>query len=260
MQIQIQGLIQFALPLFPTAEKDLLGVQQLLNSSETSLHQLTAMLDCRGLHKDYLDALIGICYDGVEGLLYLVLFSLLVAASFSTIICATPRAWKHFTGRCHLSYLTDGCWSTVRPSVFFTTRSDGTLDIWDFLFKQNDPSLSLKMFERETKREKILEARHKEMRLKERARSEGQATEVEETLPEDPQEVLNRTRQEFFEVIQAEMQRRTWAEARTLLSKVKDHVADEVAAQEEESQLPKDKEEEEEEKEEKEEKDAAKEP
>ncbi|NWH59060.1 TTYH2 protein, partial [Geococcyx californianus] len=99
MQIQIQGLIQFALPLFPTAEKDLLGAQQLLNSSETSLHQLTALLDCRGLHKDYLDALIGICYDGVEGLLYLVLFSLLVATSFSTIICATPRAWKHFTGR-----------------------------------------------------------------------------------------------------------------------------------------------------------------
>uniref|UniRef100_A0A8B9G0U0 Protein tweety homolog n=1 Tax=Amazona collaria TaxID=241587 RepID=A0A8B9G0U0_9PSIT len=99
MQIQIQGLMQFALPVFPTAEKDLLGVQQLLNSSETSLHQLTAMLDCRGLHKDYLDALIGICYDGVEGLLYLVLFSLLVAASFSTIICATPRAWKLLTGR-----------------------------------------------------------------------------------------------------------------------------------------------------------------
>ncbi|KAM4674127.1 protein tweety homolog 2 [Amazona ochrocephala] len=99
MQIQIQGLMQFALPIFPTAEKDLLGVQQLLNSSETSLHQLTAMLDCRGLHKDYLDALIGICYDGVEGLLYLVLFSLLVAASFSTIICATPRAWKLLTGR-----------------------------------------------------------------------------------------------------------------------------------------------------------------
>lgn len=35
----------------PLLQKDLLGVQQLLNSSETSLHQLTAMLDCRGLHK-----------------------------------------------------------------------------------------------------------------------------------------------------------------------------------------------------------------
>lgn len=77
MQIQIQGLLQYAVPLFPTAEvqqggeqgipippaapqscltplfpqKDLLGVQQLLNSSETGLHQLTALLDCRGLHK-----------------------------------------------------------------------------------------------------------------------------------------------------------------------------------------------------------------
>uniref|UniRef100_K7FSB7 Protein tweety homolog n=1 Tax=Pelodiscus sinensis TaxID=13735 RepID=K7FSB7_PELSI len=102
MQIQIQGLLQFAVPLFPTARKDLLGIQQLLNSSETSLHQLTAMLDCRGLHKDYLDGLMGICYDGVEGLLYLALFSLLAAMSFSTLICATPRAWKHLRRWCPL--------------------------------------------------------------------------------------------------------------------------------------------------------------
>ena len=32
-------------------QKDLLGIQLLLNSSESSLHQLTALLDCRGLHK-----------------------------------------------------------------------------------------------------------------------------------------------------------------------------------------------------------------
>ncbi|CAD7668204.1 unnamed protein product [Nyctereutes procyonoides] len=99
MQIQVAGLLQFAVPLFPTAEKDLLGIQLLLNSSESSLHQLTAMLDCRGLHKDYLDALAGICYDGIEGLLYLGLFSLLAALAFSTMICAGPRAWKHFTTR-----------------------------------------------------------------------------------------------------------------------------------------------------------------
>ncbi|XP_044532902.1 protein tweety homolog 2 [Gracilinanus agilis] len=99
MQIQILGLLQFAVPLFPTAEKDLLGIQLLLNSSESSLHQLTAMLDCRGLHKDYLDALIGICYDGIEGLLYLGLFSLLAAMAFSTMICAGPQAWKYLVGR-----------------------------------------------------------------------------------------------------------------------------------------------------------------
>ncbi|KAK7918695.1 hypothetical protein WMY93_009979 [Mugilogobius chulae] len=66
MQIQIQGLLQFAVPLFPTAERDLLGIQKVLNSSESSLHQLTALLDCRGLNKDYVDAMFGVCYDDIK--------------------------------------------------------------------------------------------------------------------------------------------------------------------------------------------------
>ncbi|MBV99873.1 Dynein intermediate chain 2, axonemal, partial [Eschrichtius robustus] len=45
----------------------------------------------------------------------------------------------------HMAYLTDGAWSPVRPAVFFTTKMDGTLDIWDFVFKQCDPALSLKV-------------------------------------------------------------------------------------------------------------------
>ncbi|XP_033981191.1 dynein intermediate chain 2, axonemal-like [Trematomus bernacchii] len=98
---------------------------------------------------------------------------------------------------------------------------DGMLDVWDILFKQNDPTLSLKvcdealyslriqdngrllacgsegggasllelssglrtnqsndknllaaMLERETKRERVLEARQREVRLKEKSRSE----------------------------------------------------------------------------------------
>ena len=44
-----------------------------------------------------------------------------------------------------MSYMTDGCWSPVRPSVFFTTKMDGTLDVWDYLFKQNIPTLSLQV-------------------------------------------------------------------------------------------------------------------
>ncbi|XP_075999246.1 protein tweety homolog 2-like isoform X2 [Genypterus blacodes] len=93
MQIQIQGLLQFSVPLFPTAERDLLGIQRLLNSSQSNLHQLTALLDCRGLHKDYLDALLGVCYDGVEGLLYLSLFSLLVGCALPVMLCAIFRVW-----------------------------------------------------------------------------------------------------------------------------------------------------------------------
>ncbi|NXH22033.1 DNAI2 protein, partial [Bucco capensis] len=152
-----------------------------------------------------------------------------------------------------LPYLTDGCWSTVRPAVFFTTRSDGVLDVWDFLFNQKNPSLSLKvcreplcslrlqdngcvigcgskmgtvtileissglctlqrnekalataMFERETRREKVLEAQRRKMQLKEYSSSKGKETEVEESLVESPQEVLERARREFLEVIEAE--------------------------------------------------------
>ncbi|XP_054655808.1 protein tweety homolog 2 isoform X2 [Dunckerocampus dactyliophorus] len=99
MQIQIQGLLQFAVPLFPTAERDLLGIQRLLNTSEASLHQLTALLDCRGLNKDYLDAMVGVCYDGVEGVLYLCLFSMLAACAFTIMLCAVPKAWTQIASR-----------------------------------------------------------------------------------------------------------------------------------------------------------------
>lgn len=64
------------------------------------------------------------------------------------------------------------------------------------------------MFERETRREKILEARHREMRLKERARSESRVMETEEVPAESPQEKFARAQKEFLEVIQAELRRR----------------------------------------------------
>jgi dynein intermediate chain 2 len=40
--------------------------------------------------------------------------------------------------RYHQSYLTDGCWSPTRAGVFFLTRIDGFLDVWDFYYKQNE--------------------------------------------------------------------------------------------------------------------------
>jgi len=36
------------------------------------------------------------------------------------------------------SYLTDGCWSPTRPGVFFTTKQNGLLDVWDLYHKQNE--------------------------------------------------------------------------------------------------------------------------
>ena len=36
-------------------------------------------------------------------------------------------------------------WSPTRPGVFCTTKMDGTLDVWDYFYKQNDPTLSLQV-------------------------------------------------------------------------------------------------------------------
>uniref|UniRef100_A0A8C3HUF5 Protein tweety homolog n=1 Tax=Chrysemys picta bellii TaxID=8478 RepID=A0A8C3HUF5_CHRPI len=100
---QLHGLEREAIPQFPAAERNLVSVQGTLNTTESNFHQLVALLNCRGLHKDYVDAVKGLCYDGMEGLLFLLLFSLLSALAFTTAVCSLPRAWERFHSRWHLS-------------------------------------------------------------------------------------------------------------------------------------------------------------
>lgn len=96
MHTQLSSLDRNALPQFPKAEKSLREVQQILNSTESNFHQLVALLNCRGLNKDYIDSLKGLCYDGMEGLLYLSLYSFLSALAFTAILCSLPGAWRSF--------------------------------------------------------------------------------------------------------------------------------------------------------------------
>ncbi|XP_039937647.1 dynein axonemal intermediate chain 2 [Hirundo rustica] len=152
----------------------------------------------------------------------------------------------------HTAYLLDACWSPVKPAVFFTARSDGTLDIWDFLFHQKEPSLSLKvsnepllslrsqdngqiigcgtrlgavslleispglctlrknektltstMFEREARREKVLQDKYRERQLREQERLRARPEEKE-----DPQAVFRQAQADFFSNIKAERRRR----------------------------------------------------
>lgn len=49
------------------------------------------------------------------------------------------------TTKYHESYFTSGCWSTSRPGVFFTTKMDGNLDIWDLLHNHKQPVLSVNL-------------------------------------------------------------------------------------------------------------------
>uniref|UniRef100_A0A4W4GBE0 Dynein, axonemal, intermediate chain 2b n=2 Tax=Electrophorus electricus TaxID=8005 RepID=A0A4W4GBE0_ELEEL len=205
-------------------------------------------------------------YSGHYGPIYALQRNPFFPKNFLTVADWTARIWSEdirdssiMWTKYHMAYLSDGCWSPARPSVFFTVKMDGTLDIWDFLFKQNDPTLSLKvcdealyslrvqdngrflgcgsqlgtatlleissglctlqknekalataMFERETKREKILEACHREMRLKERSRSE-QSKEDEAKdgeAEESAEELVACAEREFYEVVEAEMKKR----------------------------------------------------
>jgi dynein intermediate chain 2, axonemal len=47
--------------------------------------------------------------------------------------------------RYHSAYLTDGCWSPTRCGLFFLTRIDGFLDVWDFYYRQNEVAYSQKI-------------------------------------------------------------------------------------------------------------------
>lgn len=66
------------------------------------------------------------------------------------------------------------------------------------------------MFERETKREKILEARQREIRLKERSRSEQSREEeaAREEGGEDPEQLIARAESNFYSLVEAEEKRR----------------------------------------------------
>ncbi|NXK65414.1 DNAI2 protein, partial [Sylvietta virens] len=152
----------------------------------------------------------------------------------------------------HDAYLMDVCWSPVKPAVFFTARSDGVLDIWDFLYHQKEPSLSVKMsndpmlsvcsqdngrivavgtktgtvtllklspglctlrknektltltmFEREARREKVLQEKYRERQLREQQRLQARPAEQE-----NAQEVFRQAKVDFLSNIKAEQRRR----------------------------------------------------
>uniref|UniRef100_A0A2K5M6M7 Dynein axonemal intermediate chain 2 n=1 Tax=Cercocebus atys TaxID=9531 RepID=A0A2K5M6M7_CERAT len=204
-------------------------------------------------------------FPGHHGPIYALQRNPFYPKNFLTVGDWTARIWSEDSRescimwtKYHMAYLTDAAWSPIRPAVFFTTKMDGTLDIWDFVFKQCDPALSLKvcdealfclrvqdngcfiacgsqlgtttllevspglstlqrneknvassMFERETRREKILEARHREMRLKEKGKAEGRDEEqTDEDLDIDLEALVSKAEEEFFDIIFAELKKK----------------------------------------------------
>ncbi|CAM9437147.1 unnamed protein product [Lampetra fluviatilis] len=229
------------------------------------------VVSCNRKAKTPAEKIVG-TYSGHHGPVYALQRHPFFPKNFLTIGDWTARIWSEeirdssiMWTKYHMSYLTDGSWSPVRPAVFFTTKMDGSLDVWDLLFKQNNATLTLQvsdeplhslriqdngrflacgsqngtatllelssglsslqrnekalitaMFERETKREKILEARHREMRLKERGRSEqGRDEEGRESQAEESRhDLVARAERDFYQAIEEERSRHAAKESR----------------------------------------------
>uniref|UniRef100_A0A665VGD2 Protein tweety homolog n=1 Tax=Echeneis naucrates TaxID=173247 RepID=A0A665VGD2_ECHNA len=93
MQDDVSELLRSATGEYKQTKGSLEVIQGILNTTEISLHQLTALVDCRSLHMDYVQAMTGLCYDGLEGLIYLVFFSFVTALMFTSIVCSVPHTW-----------------------------------------------------------------------------------------------------------------------------------------------------------------------
>ncbi|XP_048961614.1 protein tweety homolog 1 isoform X6 [Canis lupus baileyi] len=124
---QLQGLEREAVPQFPSAQKPLLSLEETLNVTEGNFHQLVALVHCRGLHKDYGAALRGLCEDALEGLLFLLLYSLLSAGALATTLCSLPRAWALFPPRYWMHWSEGGAlhYRARLPPCLFTNLPTG---------------------------------------------------------------------------------------------------------------------------------------
>jgi len=199
---------------------------------------------------------LGTTYEGHCGPVYGLMRNPFYPKFFLTTGDWTVRLWNEelkapiMTSKYFSSYMLDSAWSPTRPGVFLTTKMDGCLDIWDYFYKQNDPTLSLQvdgdglrtvkmqdqgtllatgsvdgsvymlelceglavmqaneknavqgMLERESKREKNLEARAKEIRQKEKKAAEAAAAAEAPTDQEPWEKTVEVLEEKFWSMV-----------------------------------------------------------
>ncbi|CAN0203985.1 unnamed protein product, partial [Phaeothamnion confervicola] len=69
----------------------------------------------------------------------------MTVGDWSAKIWAEDLKTPIMTTRYHSAYLTSGCFSPTRAGVFFVTRMDGVLDVWDYFYRQNEVAYSHKV-------------------------------------------------------------------------------------------------------------------
>ncbi|XP_051864842.1 protein tweety homolog 1-like [Pristis pectinata] len=90
---QLLSVLRGSAAELPSAQPRLLSVLRALNASEGMFHHLAVRLHCLSSHKHLRDVWTGLCWDGLDGVLGLSLFSLLTSASLSLLAGCLPRVW-----------------------------------------------------------------------------------------------------------------------------------------------------------------------
>lgn len=250
------------------------------------------VISCNRKAKNPADRIVQTYQGGHVGPVYSVKRSPFFQKIFLTVGDWTARLWSEdlrvpiMTTKNHRSYLMAGCWSPTRPGVFFTTKRDGTLDVWDYLYKQKDVTLSVNVsdsplysikvtengryvacgskdgrttllelnsglytiqpnekqslqatFELETRREKILVDRARDMMLKakqHKAKPKTQGpSEVDIEAEEEAAKQLKAAEEEFFQAIE-EFKANDKAQDRAAMTQPAPH--DDAAPPQEQSQ------------------------
>jgi dynein intermediate chain 2 len=90
-------------------------------------------------------------FNGHHGPVYSVMRNTFFPKIFLTAGDWTTRIWcdevrtPMYMTFYHKTYLTSATWHPVRPGVFCTSRMDGTMDVWDLLYKQSSAVLSVQV-------------------------------------------------------------------------------------------------------------------
>lgn len=108
------------------------------------------ILSCNWKAKNAADR-VGSGYPGHHGPIYALKRNPFFSKYFISMGDWTARVWNEdlktplMTTKYHSSYITGGTWSPTRPGVFFTTKMDGSLDVWDLFYKHNEPTLQVQV-------------------------------------------------------------------------------------------------------------------
>ena len=107
------------------------------------------VLNCNRKGKTMQDKIAPNTFNGHHGPVYSVQRNPQHSKYFMTVGDWTVRLWfEDFKGPAmystfyHKAHLTSGCWHPLRAGVFFTTRMDGCIDVWDLMYRQSLPVLT----------------------------------------------------------------------------------------------------------------------